>query len=99
MKKTKGSSKEDDEDISADVPLDLMESSKTMAPMTKEQWEKQQSVVRKVYDESSGRHRLVKGDGEVIEEIVSKDRHKTINKQATKGDGDYFQKKVSSSIP
>ena len=35
-----------------------MEKSKAMAPMTKEEWEKRQSVVRKVLDEESGRYRL-----------------------------------------
>lgn len=80
------------QDVSTDVPLHLMEKSKVMAPMTKEQWEKQQSVVRKVYDESTGRQRLIKGDGEVIEEIVSKERHININKTATKGDGEHFQR-------
>lgn len=74
-----------------DIPLDLMENRNRMAPMTKEQWEQQQSTVRRVYDETTGRHRLIKGDGEVMEEIVSRDRHRAINKQATKGDGDYFQ--------
>lgn len=29
-----------------------------MAPMTKEEWEKRQSVVRKVLDEETGRYRL-----------------------------------------
>ncbi|KAK4881100.1 hypothetical protein RN001_004419 [Aquatica leii] len=88
---------EDKDDVSADVPIDLMGQAKDMAPMTKEQWDKQQSVTKKVYDESTGRHRLIKGDGEVIEEIVSKERHKAINKIATKGDGDFFQQNVSSA--
>lgn len=35
-----------------------MEKSKAMAPMTKEEWEKKQSVVRKVLDEETGRYRL-----------------------------------------
>lgn len=35
-----------------------MEKSKAMAPMTKEEWEKRQSVVRKVLDEETGRYRL-----------------------------------------
>ncbi|CAI7995698.1 ADP-ribosylation factor-like protein 6-interacting protein 4 [Geodia barretti] len=48
-------------------------------PMTKEEWERQQSIVRRVYDPDTGRHRLVKGDGEIIEEIVSKERQKAIN--------------------
>ena len=48
--------------------------------MTKEEYERQQSVVRRVYDPDTGRHRLVKGDGEIIEEIVSRERQKAINK-------------------
>lgn len=38
--------------------VDLMEKSKAMAPMTKEEWEKRQSVVRRVLDEETGRYRL-----------------------------------------
>ncbi|ELU04417.1 hypothetical protein CAPTEDRAFT_154514 [Capitella teleta] len=55
--------------------------------MTREEWEKQQSVIRRVYDPDTGRTRLIRGDGEVIEEIVSRDRQKEINKQATSADG------------
>ncbi|XP_030756411.1 ADP-ribosylation factor-like protein 6-interacting protein 4 [Sitophilus oryzae] len=83
---------------SNDIPLELMEKSKTMAPMRKEDWEKQQNVVRRVFCEDTGRYRLIKGDGEVLEEIVSKDKHIEINKQATKGDGEYFQKKLKQNI-
>ena len=36
------------------------EDSKRRAPMTKEEWEKQQSVVRREFDEDTGRVRLVK---------------------------------------
>ncbi|XP_026333513.1 ADP-ribosylation factor-like protein 6-interacting protein 4 [Hyposmocoma kahamanoa] len=78
-------------DEAADIPLELMEKSKAMAPMTKEEWEKRQSIVRRVLDEESGRYRLIKGDGEVLEEIVSRDRHKQINRQATQADGAFFQ--------
>ncbi|ELU10856.1 hypothetical protein CAPTEDRAFT_101154, partial [Capitella teleta] len=60
---------------------------KIKAPMTREEWEKQQSVIRRVYDPDTGRTRLIRGDGEVIEEIVSRDRQKEINKQATSADG------------
>lgn len=35
----------------------LMDRAKAMAPMTKEEWEKCQSVIRRVYDEETGRHR------------------------------------------
>ncbi|CAH2085264.1 unnamed protein product [Euphydryas editha] len=79
------------EETSADIPLELMERSKAMAPMTKEEWEKRQSVIRRVQDEETGRYRLIKGDGEVLEEIVSRDRHIQINRQATMADGDFFQ--------
>ncbi|XP_013188134.1 ADP-ribosylation factor-like protein 6-interacting protein 4 [Amyelois transitella] len=79
------------EETPADIPIELMEKSKAMAPMTKEEWEKKQSVVRRVLDEDTGRYRLIKGDGEVLEEIVSRDRHKQINRQATQADGEFFQ--------
>ncbi|KAL5493600.1 hypothetical protein EMCRGX_G014804 [Ephydatia muelleri] len=65
--------------------------SRSFVPMTKEQFEKQQSVVTRVYDPDTGRHRLVKGTGEIIEEIVSKERQKQINKQATRNEGVSFQ--------
>ena len=39
-----------------------------------------QNVIRKVYDPDTGRHRLVKGSGEIIEEIVSHSRHKDVNR-------------------
>ncbi|XP_029639639.1 ADP-ribosylation factor-like protein 6-interacting protein 4 isoform X1 [Octopus sinensis] len=69
-------------------------SPRILKPMTKEEWEKQQSVIRRVYDPTTGRNRLVKGDGEILEEIVSKERHQQINKQATVGDGLYYQSKM-----
>ncbi|XP_050964686.1 ADP-ribosylation factor-like protein 6-interacting protein 4 [Labeo rohita] len=69
----------------------------TKRPMTKEEYEARQSVIRRVLDPETGRTRLVRGDGEILEEIVSKDRHKEINKQATKGDGDVFQKRLGIS--
>ncbi|XP_043264772.1 ADP-ribosylation factor-like protein 6-interacting protein 4 isoform X3 [Colletes gigas] len=86
------------ESVSKDVVQDISEKSKAMAPMTKEEWEKKQSIVRRVYDEETGRYRLIKGDGEVLEEIVSRERHKEINKQATKGDGDYFQARLKTNV-
>ncbi|KPJ04337.1 PREDICTED: ADP-ribosylation factor-like protein 6-interacting protein 4 [Papilio xuthus] len=79
------------QEATADIPIELMEKSKAMAPMTKEEWEQRQSVVRRVMDEETGRYRLIKGDGEVIEEIVSRDRHRQINRQATNADGTFFQ--------
>ena len=65
-----------------------------MAPMTQAEYEQQQSIVRRVVDPETGRSRLVKGDGEIMEEIVSRDRHKQINNLATQNDGISFQKSI-----
>ncbi|XP_034954988.2 ADP-ribosylation factor-like protein 6-interacting protein 4 [Zootoca vivipara] len=65
-----------------------------MKPMTKEEWDARQSVIRRVVDPETGRTRLIKGDGEVLEEIVTKERHKEINKHATRGDGLSFQARM-----
>lgn len=65
-----------------------------MAPMSKEQYEKEQKVIREVYDEESGRWRLVRGSGEIIERIVSRDDHQRINQRATRGDGSCYSKHV-----
>lgn len=40
----------------------------------------------------------MKGNGEILEEIVTRDRHKQINQQATQEDGEYFQNKISEKI-
>jgi hypothetical protein len=69
----------------------------TMVPMTREQYEKQQSQVREVFDEESGRYRLVRGSGEIIERIVSRSDHHAINSQATRGDGSSFARHVFSA--
>lgn len=66
----------------------------TKRPLTKEEYEARQSVIRRVLDPATGRTRLVRGDGEILEEIVSKEKHKEINKQATKGDGNAFSKRM-----
>ena len=74
------------------------ESTKSLAPMTKAQYDEKQSVVRRIFDEDTGRTRLVKGDGEIIEEIVSASRQKEINKMATQGDGNSFQSSLSAKL-
>lgn len=68
--------------------------SKSMVPMSREQYEKQQSQVREVFDAESGRWRLVKGTGEIIERICSRAQHVAINQRATQGDGDSFARSV-----
>lgn len=70
---------------------------RSMVPMSSEQYEAQQSVVREVYDPETGRIRLVRGTGEIIERIVSRDQHLSINKMATAGDGASFMRGVSGA--
>ena len=65
-----------------------------MVPMSREQYEAQQSQIREVYDPESGRYRLVRGTGEIIERIVSRADHASINKQATQEDGSSFARSV-----
>ena len=64
--------------------------SKMMMPMSREEYQAKQSIVREVYDPETGRTRFVRGDGEIIERIVSRDEHAAINRQATRGDGASF---------
>ncbi|XP_047097056.1 ADP-ribosylation factor-like protein 6-interacting protein 4 [Schistocerca piceifrons] len=109
-KKRKKRQSKDEEIIGPVLPEDAVKTSpsvdtisqttcRSMAPMTKEEWEKKQSIVRRVFDEETGRYRLIKGDGEVLEEIVSKERHREINRQATVGDGAFFQAKLATLQP
>lgn len=37
---------------------------------------------------------MILGDGEIIEEMVTRDRHKEINKQATQSDGQTYHNKM-----
>ena len=69
-----------------------------MVPMTKEEYDKMQSVVRRVYDPDTGRVRLVKGSGEIIEEIVTRNRHADINRASTQGDGATYMQNLLSQI-
>lgn len=62
-----------------------------LAPMTPQQYSSQKSQVRRQYDPQTGQYRLVRGTGEIIEQIVSKNQHQQLNKMATFADGHYFQ--------
>jgi Nuclear RNA-splicing-associated protein len=68
--------------------------SRVLAPMSKAQHEAEQSKIREVYDEESGRYRLVRGSGEVIERIVSQADHARINQAATRGDGASYARSI-----
>ena len=71
--------------------------SRRMVPMTREEYEKQQNTVREIFDPESGRYRLVRGTGEIIERIVSRSDHERINKTATRGDGLSFARHIGKA--
>jgi hypothetical protein len=71
---------------------------KHMVPMSKEEYDKEQSKIREVYDPLSGRVRLVRGSGEIVERIVSSTAHRQINSLATSGDGYAFSKGIYDKL-
>eukprot|EP00126_Sphaerothecum_destruens_P013898 Sdes_comp23795_c0_seq1m21951 len=68
-----------------------------MIPQCFEDYQKQQSQISQIYDEESGRYRLIRGTGEIIESIVSKSQHRAINQHSTYFDGQGFQKRIHQS--
>ncbi|KAI7848671.1 nuclear RNA-splicing-associated protein-domain-containing protein [Circinella umbellata] len=68
-----------------------------MIPQTKESYDKQRSVIRREYDPQTGRTRLVKGSGEILESIVTGEQHRKINKQSTIQDGLSFQATIHNN--
>ncbi|XP_053698403.1 ADP-ribosylation factor-like protein 6-interacting protein 4 [Sabethes cyaneus] len=80
------------------VPLELMDTT-ARAPETREQYEARQAVVRRIVDPETGRTRLIKGDGEIIEECVSRERHYEINRLATAVDGaEFYRKSIELNV-
>ena len=69
---------------------------RNFAPMTREHYEALQSQLREEFDPQTGRMRLVRGTGEIVERIVSRTQHQAINRQATRGDGAFFHRQVIS---
>jgi hypothetical protein len=74
------------------VPPTLRKSS--MAPMSQAEYEAQHQQIRAVFDPTTGRTRMTRGTGEIIESIVSRAQHQSINQMATRGDGDSFARQV-----
>lgn len=62
--------------------------------MTQAQYLSLQSQIREVIDPHTGRTRYVRGTGEIIERIVSRQTHSQLNKCATMGDGSGYAKEV-----
>ncbi|XP_018021877.1 ADP-ribosylation factor-like protein 6-interacting protein 4 isoform X2 [Hyalella azteca] len=87
-----------DDVVAGPDTAELLAASKSRAPLTKAQWEEQQNKLCRVLDPDTGRMRLIRGTGEVVEECVSRRRAVAINKQATRGDGDAFQQGVAAKL-
>ncbi|KAI8388714.1 nuclear RNA-splicing-associated protein-domain-containing protein [Radiomyces spectabilis] len=69
-----------------------------MVPMTKESYEKERSIIRRELDPDTGRMRLVRATGEILESVVTRDQHRAINKTATLSDGINFQARLSQQM-
>ena len=63
-------------------------------PMTQSQYQELQSTIREVVDPHTGRTRWIRGTGEIIERIVSREEHSRLNANATLGDGSGYAKDV-----
>ncbi|CAM9249658.1 unnamed protein product, partial [Hapterophycus canaliculatus] len=57
---------------------------KAMVPMRPEEYAAQQRTLREVFDEDTGRWRLVKGTGEIMERIVSRQEQQEIQQHASR---------------
>ncbi len=86
--------------VEASVPDEtvIQPKRKAMIPMSKEEYDKEQSKIREVYDPLSGRVRLVRGNGEIVERIVSSAAHRQINSLATSGDGLAFSRGIYNKL-
>ncbi|CAM9784747.1 unnamed protein product [Ectocarpus fasciculatus] len=62
---------------------------RAMVPMRPEEYAAQQRTVREVFDEDTGRWRLVKGTGEIIERIVSRQEQQEIQRHASRWGWDH----------
>ena len=69
-------------------------SARSRAPMTQQQYLDLQKQIKEVVDPQTGRTRLIRGTGEIIERIVSRDEHSRLNKSATLGDGSGYAQDI-----
>ena len=66
--------------------------------MTYAEHQKKANEIRQVFDEDTGRIRLIRGKGEILESIVSYKQQKRINKNATYADGLSFSKAAARKM-
>jgi hypothetical protein len=70
-------------------------SNQPKGPLTQQQYLELQSQIREVVDPHTGRKRWMRGTGEIVERIVSRDEHLSLNKTATRGDGSSFARDIA----
>ncbi|CAB1120595.1 unnamed protein product [Ectocarpus sp. CCAP 1310/34] len=78
--------------ITAERPADMETKAaraRAMVPMRPEEYAAQKRTVRQVFDEDTGRWRLVKGTGEIIERIVSRQEQQEIQRHASRWGWDH----------
>jgi hypothetical protein len=74
------------------------QSKPTSGPMTQQQYQALQSQIHEVMDPHTGRTRWMRGTGEIVERIVSKQEHANLNAAATRGDGMGFSRDVLGAL-
>ncbi|XP_054725235.1 ADP-ribosylation factor-like protein 6-interacting protein 4 [Anastrepha obliqua] len=94
---TSHSTKEVANESGFEIPVKLM-NTKSHTPITPQEYRERQSQMRRVVDPTTGRVRLIRGEGEVMEEIVSREQHAKINSLATKADGQIFQQHTIGTV-
>ena len=63
-------------------------------PMTQAQYQELYSQIHEVIDPHTGRTRWQRGTGEIVERIVSREEHLSLNACATRGDGASFGRDI-----
>ena len=64
-------------------------------PMTQAQYQALHDQILEVIDPHTGRTRWMRGTGEIVERIVSREEHLNLNACATRGDGASFARDIS----
>ncbi|KAJ3113364.1 ADP-ribosylation factor-like protein 6-interacting protein 4 [Phlyctochytrium bullatum] len=71
---------------------------RSTVPQRYEEYQEEMSTLRHVRDPFTGRVRLVKGNGEILEEIVTEEEQKSIRRLATKEDAEAYQNALYNQL-
>eukprot|EP00956_Cyclotella_meneghiniana_P017308 scaffold28065_cov68-Cyclotella_meneghiniana.AAC.4 len=80
--------------VDASETKDAKKPATSKGPMTQAQYQELYSQIHEVIDPHTGRTRWQRGTGEIVERIVSREEHLSLNACATRGDGASFGKDI-----